>query len=229
MAWQTVKCSKCDTGYQVQMYGPHKDRDWRATNWTGTCDECKAKTVSEAVTTNADSDLVTLTGSDKQIAWAMTIRDKFVVEWSKIKPSLPPEAAGLVIEIDQVFVEQTQSKFWINNRDRTLQSLCHKLDINTKKIKRGIVMTIYTIAQKMSNSGTIHDIASDMFDREIQFPAGHKYALVLASYYGGKGYTTHKTDAAVSKASMATKYSHMIINADGNEFVTDWYGNLMSA
>ena len=55
-------------------------------------------------------------------------------------------------------------------------------------------MTTHIIPQKMSNTGSIHDIASDNFDRDIKFPAGAKYAVVLASYYGGKGYTMHKTE-----------------------------------
>ncbi len=38
-------------------------------------------------------------------------------------------------------------------------------------------MTItFTIPQKMSNSGSIHDIASDMFDRNITFTPGCKFA-----------------------------------------------------
>jgi hypothetical protein len=34
-------------------------------------------------------------------------------------------------------------------------------------------MTIYTIAQKCSGTGRIHDITSDTHDRNIRFPAGH--------------------------------------------------------
>lgn len=77
----------------------------------------------------------------------------------------------------------------------------------------------FTIPQKMSNSGSIHDIASDMFDRDIVFAPGCKFAVVLASYYGGKGYTTHKTDEATIAASRRnSEYSHRIIDAEGNEY-----------
>ena len=68
-------------------------------------------------------------------------------------------------------------------------------------------MSALTIPQKMSNSGSIHDIASDQFDRRIVFGKGCKYAVILASYYGGKGYTTHKTEAAAVRAYRATKGS----------------------
>lgn len=72
----------------------------------------------------------------------------------------------------------------------------------------------------MSNSGSIHDIASDMGDREIKFPDGHFYAVVLSSYYGGKGYTTHKTEcAAIKQSKKVGEYSHKIIDDDGREMI----------
>ena len=83
-------------------------------------------------------------------------------------------------------------------------------------------MEVYTIPQKMSNTGTIHDIASDQFDREIVFGAGCKYAVVLAAYYGGKGYTTHRTEAAAVAASRAAKeYSHEIIDTQGRRYIVN--------
>ena len=85
-------------------------------------------------------------------------------------------------------------------------------------------MTTYVIEQKMSNTGSIHDIASDCYDREIVFAPGCKYAVVLASYYGGKGYTTHRTQGAAIQASRRVKdYSHAIIDAEGNVY-DDMYG-----
>ena len=89
-------------------------------------------------------------------------------------------------------------------------------------------MTTFTIPQKMSNSGSIHDIASDMFDRDIVFAPGCKFAVVLASYYGGKGYTTHKTAAAAAAESHKQReYSHTVIDTDGKEFAA-YYGDLVT-
>lgn len=87
-------------------------------------------------------------------------------------------------------------------------------------------MTTHTIPQKMSGTGTgtIHDIASDLWDRDIEFARGCKYAVVLAAYYGGQGYTTHKTEAATIAASRAARgYSHVIIDDAGNQL--DIYGD----
>jgi len=79
-------------------------------------------------------------------------------------------------------------------------------------------MTIYTINQKTSGTGSIHDLASDLMDRDIKFPAGSKYAVVLAAYYGGKGYTTHRTACATIRQANSSNYSHSIIDADGNGY-----------
>lgn len=89
-------------------------------------------------------------------------------------------------------------------------------------------MTTITIPQKISNFGSIHDIASDLFDRDIVFLPGCEYAVILASYYGGKGYTTHKTAAAAAVASAKqADYSHTIIDTEGNEY-TAYYGDLIA-
>ena len=80
-------------------------------------------------------------------------------------------------------------------------------------------MKTLKIPQKMSNTGSIHDIASEHWDREIKFRGTAKYAVVLASYYGGKGHTTHATEAATIAAYNATRgYSREIVDADGHKY-----------
>lgn len=84
-------------------------------------------------------------------------------------------------------------------------------------------MKTLTINAKMSNSGTIHDLASDMHDREIKFRGGMQYAVVDAAYYGGRGYTTHATKAAAAAESRRrSDYSHKVIDCEGNQYVADW-------
>lgn len=57
---------------------------------------------------------------------------------------------------------------------------------------------VLKLVQKQSNSGSIHDINSEHFEREIKFAAGTVYAVVPASYYGFGG-TSHKTaEAAIT-------------------------------
>ena len=81
----------------------------------------------------------------------------------------------------------------------------------------------HTIPQKMSGTGTIHDIASDMYDRDIVFAHGCKWAVVLAAYYGGKGCTTHRTMAAtIAAARCAGDYSFRVIGRGGEEYAINY-------
>jgi len=78
-------------------------------------------------------------------------------------------------------------------------------------------MKIYTINQKMSGTGNIHDIASEQVDRDIKFKAGTKYAVVLSSFYGGNLYTTHKTLVAAQIKHNNISESSTIIDTDGHD------------
>jgi hypothetical protein len=86
-------------------------------------------------------------------------------------------------------------------------------------------MKTYTIPQKMSGTGTIHDIASQHYDRVIRFRGPTCYAVVEAAYYtergGGPGYTTHATEEAAARQSRKLSeqgYSHMIIDTEGRGY-----------
>lgn len=88
-------------------------------------------------------------------------------------------------------------------------------------------MTILTIPQKMSNTGSIYDLASDQYDRDIRFRAGEVYAIVDAAYYGGKGYSTYRSVTTAIKASRKHPYAHQIIDARGQVYAVD-YDRLVS-
>ena len=84
-------------------------------------------------------------------------------------------------------------------------------------------MATYTILAKMSGTGTIHDIASQHCDREIDFGEDGEYAIVLASYYGDAGiyYIAKDADEAVQISAREREYSHVIIDAEGNHYDID--------
>ena len=74
----------------------------------------------------------------------------------------------------------------------------------------------------MSGTGSIHDIASDQFDRDIIFRGGAKYAVVLAAYYGGRGYyTTSTVEGLVALDKKYHEYSRTLITSDGTECYLD--------
>ena len=74
------------------------------------------------------------------------------------------------------------------------------------------------LAQKQSNSGSIHDLSSANYEREIKFAAGAIYAVVPAAYYGLDG-TSHKTEEAAIRAKRKLGgYSCQIIGRDGKYY-----------
>ena len=85
-------------------------------------------------------------------------------------------------------------------------------------------MKTLTIPQKQSNTGSIHDLASEHFARDIRFCGAARYAVVRAAYYGGKGYRTACTEQAA--CNLARTYgkgsSYEIMDSDGNRYVADY-------
>lgn len=104
MAWETGTYA-CGHEGRKQFYGSHKEREYAVkTHFEKVCPDCWkaecAKRNEEAAAKNKDAALPALTGSEKQIAWAESIRAKLVG-----KP-------------DFVFaLQKTSAKWWIDHRD----------------------------------------------------------------------------------------------------------------
>jgi hypothetical protein len=78
----------------------------------------------------------------------------------------------------------------------------------------------------MSGTGTIHDTASEHFDREIEFAEGEEYAIVLAAYYGKNLYYMAKDgEEALEISDRNGEFSHVIIDRDGDHVDKDWLRN----
>jgi hypothetical protein len=80
-------------------------------------------------------------------------------------------------------------------------------------------MVIVRIPQKMSGTGSIHDLASDLTDRDLEFPAGTKYAVVLPAYYG-RGVqgaeSFHRTEKGAAQAcNKLADFQAVVIGIDG--------------
>ncbi len=68
------------------------------------------------------------------------------------------------------------------------------------------------------DAGSIHSLSGDG-DRGIRFPKGSQFAVVLASYYGGRGYTTHRGKGqAVRQYNKTREYSRELIDRHGNAY-----------
>lgn len=77
---------------------------------------------------------------------------------------------------------------------------------------------ITIIEQKMSGTGTIHDLASQHSDRQIDFGENGQYAIVLAAYYGNGDlyYVANSKDEALALHEQHKEWSHGILNRNGD-------------
>ena len=79
------------------------------------------------------------------------------------------------------------------------------------------------IPQKMSNSGSIYDLASEHFDRVINLGTRYHYAVIMPSFYK-HNITRHTTkDLACLKAKALSNQGYdnvKVLDIEGNE--VDW-------
>lgn len=115
----TYRCGHTAT---VQIYGSAKERDSKAAWYSRSvdCAECKARAQAEinakaAGQAKADG-LPELTGSDKQIAWAVTIRGKAIEMLNEMAKTDNDRKA-----ITALVNTATAAKDWIDNREHPTQ------------------------------------------------------------------------------------------------------------
>lgn len=122
MAWWTINHS-CGHTQEVQLYGPGRDREKRA-EWMerGVCPDCyRAEKEKErkqdnerAASVAGEIGFVGLEGSDKQVAWATTIRQKMYENLCKRYNPVP--GYGYTLAVEAINLE-TSAKWWIDNRN----------------------------------------------------------------------------------------------------------------
>jgi hypothetical protein len=138
MAQHTVSHT-CGHDQTHQLFGPHKERDRKLVWLESTlCSECyhkqkdadRATHSANAAESNAQAGLVLLTGSERQIAWAESLRAPVcaaLAEFERrleIDPHYSPAAVeefgdGVALVVDEIR-SQASSKWWIE----TGQHLC---------------------------------------------------------------------------------------------------------
>jgi hypothetical protein len=118
----TYHCGHSETR---SFSGSHSARD--AYNEKLSREDCPACRSAQAATRSADAGLPTLTGSDKQIAWAEQIRQQAVTAFAEaqdvIEAAAPDEASkqrarDTLAMIRTRTMGTTDSRIWIEIRDR---------------------------------------------------------------------------------------------------------------
>jgi hypothetical protein len=126
----------CGHEGRVDIIGPSKDREWkRERAFSGMCPECyrrfkeeqKAAANEKAAEESKEMSLPELTGTEKQVTWANTIRVEFinkihdVIEESCFDNFDEEEQraeyrANRTAPIDYLIKRHTDARFWIDNR-----------------------------------------------------------------------------------------------------------------
>jgi hypothetical protein len=131
MAKYDVSCIRCDSTFEVQLFGPHRDREWQLENRTWLCDECKEIEKREASERAAkaaeEAGLPELGGTEKQVRWAEVLRLAKLKEFDEAQargvfrpaPGKEAEVAELLASVKG----QTGATFWIDNRDNSPLSI----------------------------------------------------------------------------------------------------------
>ncbi len=125
MSWFYGKYA-CGHEGRVNIYGPEKDRKWKAEKeFKKVCPECWKKQYEEKII-NASSGLPELTGTPKQVEWATNIRAKMKIELEKnmnyYKGKVEIKGLNFDEQVQKLFA-QSNSVFWIENRSEYLVDL----------------------------------------------------------------------------------------------------------
>jgi len=123
----------CGHEGEVQLYGKGSERErkleWLAEQDCPTCEKAarearNAKANAAAAQANASAGLPALQGSDKQIAWAETIRAQFIpglqAKRAEVQSKATDENAALVtqaVDMIQSIIDEQSASYWIDSRD----------------------------------------------------------------------------------------------------------------
>lgn len=143
MAWYYGTYA-CGHEGRVNIIGPVKDRQWKADReFSKMCPDCWKKHLEEkrerenreAAEKAKEMGLPQLEGTEKQIAWANTIRQKVIEKFEEVTPedlkfwaSTYTKLQGLSIEdmkiiLDYIIKNKTKASFYIENRGETAFTL----------------------------------------------------------------------------------------------------------
>ena len=110
---------KCGHKQEVYLFGSMKDRENRIKYLESIeCDDCRKNAANAASLAAKESrGLADLTGTEKQIAWANTIREKAYKCLDALKPFATNDSAKKMIDNWSAKMNvTTEAKFWIDNR-----------------------------------------------------------------------------------------------------------------
>lgn len=123
---------KCGHTAEIQLYGKESERQ-RKIAWYATidCPQCDASRQKEIAQT---SGLPTLSGSEKQIAWATKLRNNALGILNTRIEQLPEANKSIISDLrDKWIAKETASAYWIDNRFDldNLRDIVNLIEIST--------------------------------------------------------------------------------------------------
>jgi hypothetical protein len=107
------------------LFGKNSERE-RKIKWFETicCPKCEAEFAAQKA---SEKGLPTLDGSEKQVSWALKIRQDFISKLESVKSStsilIDEELKTLLVGTISGIMENELAKFWIDNRDKNVTDL----------------------------------------------------------------------------------------------------------
>jgi len=161
MVWYYGEFS-CGHEGRVNIIGPQKDRQWKIDNkFSNPCEECWLKRREEdrederkqAELSAKEMELPNLTGSEKQIDWAITLRNDFISKFTsaasdkeymqyaiRFERELKDITKEEVLKVrDYIIENETSSKFYIDNRSHNVDEIILKFKDIALKDEREVV------------------------------------------------------------------------------------------
>ena len=179
MAWYNGTFS-CGHEGRVNVIGKIKDRQWKIDRaFNDMCPECYQKWLQEeyerknqeALEEAKEMDLPELIGTEKQVAWANTLRKNFIDTVEKrienLKEKSKPKKAKRYSEtLDYILLTKKEAKFYIDYRDRDVEFI---LDSYKEEYKKGFkedqqeqeVIIEDTITPENSKSGVAEIVTNN--------------------------------------------------------------------
>lgn len=140
-----VICKECYKKFQVEMFGTESRNIYLANNKDWYCEDCKKKYVKEKTRELTEAQKSTgfpeLTGTAKQVSWAVKIRAELVNKVEYLQQSLSFESDQAKEASENAFglffkewQEITTAKWWIDNRKITVRDISTRIAEISKEI-----------------------------------------------------------------------------------------------
>lgn len=142
-----VKCRTCRTKFKVQLFDTHEKNLFVVDKKEWYCDKCKKeyfrKQTNELAEAHKSKGFQELKGSEKMISWAEKIRAELINKVNYLKDSLTfktDDEKKLSEAAFEKFLtqwqEQTEAKWWIDNRKMTVRDISNRIAEISEEIKQ---------------------------------------------------------------------------------------------